>query len=427
MKKTIISFTHSNYCIRSAGTEKFVRNLSEIIQQQGYHHLNFFSFYDDYNRMKQKMVGVNLDDHFKGVFKYTDLQKIIDYYSYLEELAYCSMHMQHLLHHDLSIISSVILKLKIPVYIILHDYYLVCPNIKLINSNGCFCGINSPSNEKCGCCKYKEEAIEHSRSVNIFLHQIDKYMKKIVTPSDFVTNNMKKVFFKYADRFVTRPHVKTFGDNELGEVDGKISIAFAGAQTREKGYEQWIKFVDEINKFCPNTYDFFYLGNGENKCPHVNNVFVSVAHQGDCAMIDNAKKENISCAFVWPELPETYSYVYYELSVSGVYILSNQNSGNICCAIKENQNGYVFNDYNKIVKMFSNPDDVRKTINLYRTHGKFRPEGFKNNDDLSSLISDGVCYTISYDVNKINPAFVHTLLYKVKHRDLLKRSKHGSN
>lgn len=35
MKKAIISFTHTNYCIRSAGTEKFVRNISETLQNQG--------------------------------------------------------------------------------------------------------------------------------------------------------------------------------------------------------------------------------------------------------------------------------------------------------------------------------------------------------------------------------------------------------
>ena len=47
------------------------------------------------------------------------------------------------------------------------------------------------------------------------------------------------------------------------------------------------------------------------------------------AMVEAIRKEALDIVFMWTQCPETYSYVYYEMSINGVYVLTNTNSGNI--------------------------------------------------------------------------------------------------
>lgn len=422
MNKAVISFTHSNYCIRSAGTEKFVRNISKIIQEAGYSHLNFFSFYDDKKRMKRKMVGVNLDDEFQGVYLYDKIMDIINYFSKKNGLRYCSIHIQHLLHHDFDEISYIICSMKLPTFVIFHDYYLLCPKLKMIDSKREFCGVSAPNTEKCQYCNYGKDAIIHFGRVRKFFCEINEFVQYYVTPSDYVTENMIEIFPEFRNKFVTRPHVQVYGTYQRDNLDGKIRIAFAGAQYKEKGFDQWKCLVLELSKRCPDEYDFYYLGNGTQEVENVKNVFVSVAHQGDSAMIDHAKQYQIDCAFIWPELPETYSYVYYELSVCGIFILSNALSGNICRMIKKNKNGIVFKNYDDLLEWLSDHKKVKSEINQYRSRGVFKPQGFINNSKLELLLKDDVIYEGNGNYDKIGPSIIHTILYRIKHRKLLRKS-----
>jgi len=64
------------------GTEKFIRELSRNLQNNGYSHMNIFSFYDDKGRMKMKLFGVNYNECVVGIFKYCDLLRVIDSLTY---------------------------------------------------------------------------------------------------------------------------------------------------------------------------------------------------------------------------------------------------------------------------------------------------------------------------------------------------------
>lgn len=415
--KTVISFTHTNYCIRPAGTEKHVRDISKILQKNGICHINFFSFYDDAKRMKNKKIGVNLDDKFIGIYNYYNLLDLVDWFIGTYDLEVCSIQFQHLLNHDLGIISNLVLKIKVPVFFVFHDYYLICPHVKLINSNGEFCEISEPNNCKCHKCDGNEASIKHFGMVKQFLQDVAIYIKYMITPSDYVTSRLKKVFPNFEDKIITRSHLIMQGVKKYSQIDGEIKIAFVGGQFAAKGYKQWKRIVEELKGV--RNYKLYYFGTGSEKLYGVKNVYVSAAEQGEDAMVRALEKENITVAFLWPNWAETYSYVYYELAVNGIFMMSNKISGNICSEIESNHNGKLFDTFTDCIKWLMDADLVRSEINEYRQSEQgFHPETFINNDDLNTIIDTNIVYK-SRHMLKVHPQLLYTTFYRIKYRNNL--------
>lgn len=415
--KVAISFSHTNYCLRSAGTEKFIRGFSDIIQREGYSHLNLFSFYDDRGRMRTRLFGVNYNDRFIGIYKYDVMIQVLDSLLVQYNLQVSCIHLQHLLHHDLQVISNVIARMKVPVYVMVHDYYLVCPELKLVSSNHGFCGLSSPSEEKCRGCEYDVEARRHFDNVTQFLQQISPWIKTIIAPSAYVAKGMRRILPEYKDRIVVRQHLQYDYSSMDSEINGRIRIAFAGGQMAAKGYDRWKELVANTTN---REYEFYYLGTGHDEIPGVRNVYVSSAEQGDDAMSRALKDNDIHIAFLWPIWAETYSYVLYELAENGVYILTNDISGNICDVVADHGNGQIFNRMEDCIHYLKDPQTVRDQVNWYRSNGEFHIQNVKSNMTCEDLISDAeVMYRASSCKRGVGIRPLETLLYRMKYRGRL--------
>lgn len=415
--KTILSFSHTNYRLRSAGTEKFIRELSVNLQQAGYSHLNIFSFYDNNNYMKVKVFGVNYNGSFMGIYRYADLIRVVDAFSYTRQLSICGIHLQHLLHHDVDELKELIKKMKVPVYIMVHDYYLLCSELNLISTNKGFCGLDAPSLEKCCGCDYQEEGIRHFQNMRSFFSEISPWMARIIVPSEYVKKAVCGAYPQYAGKIVVRPHLLYNIKKTCYQPTDKINIAFAGAQISSKGYNEWEKVADVLKE--NEDYKLFYLGAGKKQLPGVTNIYVSSAVQGDNAMARALKEQHIQCAFLWPAWPETYSYVLYELSENGIFILTNDKSGNICDVVKQKKNGRVFHTLQECLEFFANSEELKKEVNNYRANGDFHIEDVHRNTSLAELVDEGAQGYMSADKQSIVPRMLETVIYRVKYRNRL--------
>lgn len=423
MNVMVVSFSHTNYCIRSAGTEKFIRNLSECLQENSVNHLHFFSFYHDVEipfSKKQKKVGVNYNDKFIGIYNYSDILDIIKCIEYRENQNTIAVHIEHILNHDLSILAHVISVLAVPVYYFIHDYYCVCKNLKLIDSEGKFCGVSSPNEMKCANCQYGRDGINHYNKISKFFDSISPHLKYFIAPSRYVERQIKVAFPKFKERVVVREHLQTSGKKVYTPIGDKIRIAFVGGPFKEKGFAQWKKLVCDLNCAASGKYSFFYLGSAKEEISGVKSVYVSTAEQGDDAMIRAIADNNIECAFVWPLWAETYSYVYYELAVNGVFILTNTISGNIYEEVETKQNGKVFENYENCLRWLVDSSTVRHSVDIYRLEGSYRPSETFINSDLSLLIeSDAENFHYAEGKTHIKKDITQTLTYEYKYRKLL--------
>lgn len=408
-RKLIVTFTHSNYLIQASGTEKFIRTLSKILIDNEYHHLVLFSIKTE---ILFKTVGVIFDDKFEGIFRYGSLLEIIENYSYTKDCPVSGVMIQHLRDHDLNVVAQCINQLCVSSFFFVHDLYSICPSETMVNSDGEFCEKDYPSDE-CGKCNYKKNAITHYREMASFLKSIESNLSNVICPSPFLRKKWSNAFPNYTDITIVRPHNLLSGFQAYESVILPINLAFCGAQLRNKGFEKWEELCEHL-KVDPR-YRLFYLGKGSKKTPGVTDVYVNNATQGNDAMQDAIRENNIACALVWPLCPETYSFVYDEMSINGVYIVTNSISGNIAAQIMERGNGVVL-ERNDDVLAFFQDDEIITSINNYRKSGLFHPNRCVENRSLEFLYAnEGNMAAIEHKPKRIHRSIL-TVVYKMKCR-----------
>ena len=372
----------------------------------------------DPRRAKQpNYCGVIYDDRFIGIYRYGGMSTLIKKVMAQNNLLLDSVCMQHLKNHNLHRLKSIIEEFQVPVNVIIHDYYSLCTNFRMVDSQEVPCGDTRPSEEKCAHCHVRQRGIPHFKAIYEFYQSILKYLHKVLVPSEYVRRSMEKAF-PFLEPFIyTRPHLVLHGEDrrDLLQADGKIRIAYVGAQIRDKGYGEWKKLVDALSK--TERYEFYYFGFGTDSMENVTAVYVAGASD-QRTMDDYLKAYQIDCALSWSHCPETYSYVYYEMSVAGVYVLTNQDSGNITHQVKVNGNGHVFDSFEACMDQLTQPDQMIKWINEYRQNCTFVPGGYEANTELC-ISQDHAGRSLSVpggEKYNVYRSTMVTFLYLMKHK-----------
>lgn len=413
-KELIVSFIHSNYLVKNGGTEKFVSDLSKVLQEKGFDHLCFFSFIKQKSITGKDIVGVNYNDKFRGIIESNNMADTIRYYLCKENAILNSFHIQHLKYHNISDVINALNTTKSGIFVFVHDFYMACCSEHFISSRGLFCGDLRASQEKCAECEYYEKEKKHLKQIEGFFKSIENRIESIICPSQYVREVFKKIYPQYESKTIVRPHLQFNykGETVQNKIDSQIRLAFLGRKYKQKGYDQWEKLIAQIPS---NNYELFYLGIDTEKGSDLNqvkHVFVSTTTQGSDAMVKSVSANNIECAFIWPQCPETYSYVYYELLMSGVYIVTNSISGNIAEEIRTVGNGKIFDSIDSCIQWMKNPELVLDELNRYRASAKLQPSEYHINSDIQQCVS---AYPVDLD-NHIGGRKKYLLLSTVMYR-----------
>lgn len=372
----VVSFSHVNYLVHSSGTEKFTARLSKTMKGQGIHHVNFFSFY----HKRLILCGVNYDDKFMGVFLFKDAVRIIEKIIETNNLCLSTIHIQHLMNYNVETVKEIVMHFDVPVVYFVHDFYSICNNYRLIDTNGFFCGKGKPCVQKCSNCENAQHGYEHHQKIEGFLHCINNRIYSVICPSVYVQDVFTSSYGWLKSKTIVRPHINILVRNPKNRdiSDRKIKVGFAGGQMPSKGFEKWEEIVSKLDA---NNYEFFYFGTGKKVNDRVKNVYVSISEQGENAMMIAVQDSKIDISFQWPLCPETYSYVYYEMSSCGAYIITNSTSGNIADQVLLNKNGKVFDRLEDCLEWFDNITNVRDEIKE-----KIEIEYVGANEDLRGII-----------------------------------------
>lgn len=378
MTKLIISFSHSNYLKSSSGTERSIRETYKILWNENIHHLNIFPIRSlSIAHLNDKLIGVYTKKNLKNM-----IIELLLKYSY--ELN--CIHLQHLMNHNLVSLKSLLVELDVPIVLFLHDFYTICKSPHFMTHENKFCGITKPTNFKCEHCKYGVGGIEHYSRMRDFLLDIFPLVETVIAPSSFVISSWINIFPVYEKKTVVRSHLLiNFESKKLPIIKGKVRIAFVGSSQPLKGYEKWLELVNYLKEKSPQSYEFYNFGNNSDKVDGVQNVFVSIASQGENAMIQSLKKYSIHCALLWSLSPETYSYVYYELLTSGVFVLSNTMAGNVVSEVEKYNNGVIFSSFKECISLVSKPNELKSLINSFKGSESLKAIDFYPNSNTDSL------------------------------------------
>lgn len=272
-------------------------------------------------------------------------------------------------------------RMTCPVYYYVHDYAMICYSHTLMKNNREFCGTEPLSMKKCKGCRYYLQGKWNRLWQQKFVKRYPKIT--YVFPSDVVKEIWQNTF-QVPNKLLVVPNTKFCKETQSYTVKNqneKIKIAFIGYGRIEKGWNIWKKICENYDE----KYDLYVLGDGE--CGgKVTKVPVSVSKDGPNAMVDAIRKYNIDIAFLWSTRPETYSYTFYESYVSGCYVITGSQSGNIAAMTKVYQCGSVFETEEKLFAYLENEQQVRAAIEKMYAEKINYPTALEDNDEILKIV-----------------------------------------
>lgn len=381
-EKSVLVLTHSDYLHTDAGVEKVIQGQQKFFLEN---HMNFVAVYP--LRKDTKILGMVhsstlpgygliVNGKHQGEITESEFQNLLN----LKGL--CSVIIHELVtFRKNEKLFQFFDRISCPVYYFVHDYAMICYNHILMRNNRQFCGTEPLSFKKCKNCRFYLEGKFNERWQKKFVERYPKIT--YLFPSAVVQEIWQKTFHvKNPQRIV--PNTK-FSGGEKGyqrkAESERLRIAFVGYGRVEKGWETWKKICGKYG----DLYDLYILGDAE-PLEKVKKVPVSVAKDGPDAMIRALREHQIDIAFLWSEVPETYSYTFFEAYVSGCFVLTNERSGNICAMTRKYECGKVFQEEESLFSYLKNACLVRESVERMYEQKEKHPVGLENNDEILSIV-----------------------------------------
>lgn len=377
MNKYIITVSYGDYTFGSGGTDKVILSQQQILNNAGYNVISISPF------KNCNFWDVLINGRFDGVYSNS---RFISLLSSINDCRLSAIILHHLKDVNIDLLADILDYCDVPVFYYLHDYYTICPFSGLIQEDGTFCGNGFPSENKCVGCSYCKQSIKLSKKIQLL---IKKYSNRItfITPSEAAKEVWAKDYPEYRDKVKVIYHQELQGEyrsnNAILQDSEPIRIAFVGYQKPLKGWKEFKDATTKANQLGLNE-QFYQFGWGEEKFPYIEQVDVDFK-KSITAMTDSLRERAIHVAVLWSLWPETYAYTYYEALAANCFVITNENSGNICAQVEERNNGIVVRDLSEIL---CDESKLRKLVNDFRADEHVAPNELIENEEFLSLIPD---------------------------------------
>lgn len=395
-----------------------MREVKSVLLSERVHYLHIFSF-EKYSKLYKisdmsNKVGVNFDDNFLGIFSYKTLCELTAKIENEKNVTIVGIHINNVINHNLFLLRQVLTELDLPITVWIHDYSAICEYspIMLTKKKQC-CNNFSVDLRICEkCVNYRKSNIEELDCFS-FYKSLDTLVDSVIAPSNSALYNVLKRYFFWTNKIHLRPHLAFDDFKNRAVISEPLRIAFLGGKYEHKGYKEWKELVGSLKK--NNDYEFYYLGADTiDDEKNVHNIFVDVSSQGNTAMLEAVRNNNINVAFLWSKCQETYSYTYYEALCGGALVFTNPLSGNIKDEVYRNNTGLIFKNINELIEIMG---DTKKLIAILNEMDKKYPSHYDYNFSTENLIADyfttGSNSNISRYDKKVNRCNVLSLIYIV--------------
>lgn len=397
-KTNVLFISHNDISGRDGfigGTEIHINDLIYNISE-----INSFLLYIDNDYMH---LNAYIDENILN-FKFKLDKKIStldftnkQYKDYLDNIVkYFNInciHVQHFFRHTFDVVD-IAKQYNIPIYLTLHDYYLICPKVNLLDQNDEYC-LDKISLNKCNKCLKKTYGYENNTILkwNTIVYKYLKKFDRIFAPSKSVVENFKKYYINMYKEFNINIEVIEHGTTSLFINNRKKSdifrIAFVGSMVPHKGSGL---IYDIITQNKNSNIEWHIFGNiRDNKLNLLQNKSLIKHGKYEANQIQNLLiSNNIDLVCILSICPETYSYTLNEsissripVLVSGLGALNERVSKYNCGWIlnEELSSQYILNYINKIInnkdeyisklssldklKLLSKEDECNRYKNIY--------------------------------------------------------------
>lgn len=330
-----------------------------------------FSFYH-YNIKK----SINFD---LKRYVFDNLYKII--------LIKCNIDIVHV--HHIEGLSTNIFSLakdfKIPVIATLHDYYYICPNVKLYNHKNEYC--RTKLTKSCSRCmltrshilmgedqliKWRQDNLELLTNCNLLI--APSYADKRIYTTVFPSLLNKIIVIQHG---VEIPHPKRIQRTMLSK-KSHINVAFLGGQSPAKGS----KFVYDVIKQPSELINWFIIGG-------IQDIKLRLFQKPNLTKIgwydrekvpDILAKLHIDLVCIFSMWPETYCYTLSEAITNYIPVIAID-IGAVGERMRQLDSGWLFPVQVKVQEIISlikeiqqNPSDYLAKVNNLRNSSFFSTE-----------------------------------------------------
>lgn len=371
MNDCVVVISHSNYRIKSAGVEKYISDVTELLAHHGVQSVHVFPTIEINKRtvyLGSEYVGINVNGAYEGIFSEHGLYGTLLSLQQKYDLNYVGVHLHHLHGWNLSLLEQTLKMLDLPIKIVIHDYEMICGSMLKPDGFGPVCRKNvaRPDAARCAQCKYAAVNIPRFEIIDRFLAQIEPLVESIIAPSGIAGKTWVETYGRFTPKLVIREHLMVSGfQTPEYRPDSKIRLAYIGATAPHKGFEEWQQLVKQL----PKEYELYYFGNSSREQTGVHKVHVDFHDRTDASMTEQLQANGIDIVFLWSTWLETYCYTAYEACSAGCFLLTVRCSGNIAAMVQTNGCGRVFDALPQCSSYLKNMPAVRSELKEYReTH-----------------------------------------------------------
>lgn len=212
-------------------------------------------------------------------------------------------------------------KRNIPILTTLHDFFSVCPCIKLMDCHGSLC---IKKNSDCGECVKKLYGIqENIKYISIWREEYFKVLnmsKKIIVPSQSTKEILLQFYPDLKNRFQVVEHgMEIMKRKNNGRTD-ELHVAILGGPDKEKGSEIAYQLINNSPKDI-HWYAFGIWGYNNLSLLNKNNYTkIGLYERDEFPSLVEKYKINIACILsIWPE---TYCYTLSEAIMCGIPVIA---------------------------------------------------------------------------------------------------------
>lgn len=384
--KYVLSISFANYLKGISGMAKVLMEHQIMYNEQNISYVNLFVVKK--YLFKEKLTafcyyGLVIDGNYKGIYSIEQIIKLL-YQLNNNGKTLLDIHFHHFLYIKIKHLYKLLEYIPyVPVKVFLHDYYTICWNYTLLNSNKEYCGPSSISKAKCINCAFYKRSRKCTQEVRKFLFSF-KNRIKVIAPSDIVRKIWLISYPQFKSRTIVILHQKEIGKytGNMSQIlpNQKIKIGFLGMPAIHKGWDVWEKIVRKYKD--TDQYEFIVFNSSDEIYQNMEKIKIQYSSSNLNAMTEALRNTDIHLVLLWAKWPETYSYTLYESLSANAFVLTNRISGNITDQIEKRLSGVVFNSEKELMDLFKYPDCIREMINIFRISENYGPMYLEKNNDI---------------------------------------------
>lgn len=416
--KYVLSISFANYLKGISGMAKVLMEHQIMYNEQNISYVNLF-IVKKY-LFKERITafcyyGLVIDGNYQGIYTIEQIINLLYKFNNDNKIL-LDIHFHHFLYIKIKHLYKLLEHVSYaPVKVFLHDYYTICWNYTLLDSNKEYCGPSGISESKCSDCAFYKRSRNRTQEIRNFLFS---YINRItvIAPSEIVRQIWLITYPQFKSRTIVILHQKEIGKytGNLSQIppNQKIKIGFLGMPAEHKGWDVW---KDIVRKYKDtDQYEFIVFNSSDDMYENMEKVKIKYSSSNLNVMTEALRNTGIHLVLLWAKWPETYSYTLYESLSANAFILTNRISGNITDQIEKRLSGIVFNNEKELMDLLRYPDCVRKMINNFRKSQNYGPMYLEKNNDIVH-ISRLEGHRKSYVKNIINiKLYNYPLLYVLR-------------